>query len=502
MKTAAARFSALSSARTSVLDKARQAARLTIPGLVPEVGQNEHYTPTQPYQSVGANGLRSLAARLHSTLFPVSVPFFRLELDGFAAAGLQTDKAKTDALLSQVSESTAALMEERNVRPIMAEVLRQLIVAGNVVVHFPLTGIPKLYRLDQFVLKRDAYGQWVDIVVQEKVYPSTLSDEIRALIGVKVDPDKQEQQVDLYTVVEKRDGTVTHWQEIDGKRLPGTEGSAPEDKSGWLAPRWLAVPGSDYGRGHVTEYMGDLMSLEDLYQSTVQMAALASRTVFMVDPNSTADIAELAGANSGDFVLGRQDDVGAIGLNKSQDFAFVVTVADKTEDRVNRAFLVQNFRNAERVTAEEIRASSEELENTLGGTFSVLANELQKPIATRYLYIAGQQNRIPPVPDAIKPKILTGLAALGRAAEVNRLRTFIADATAMLSNPTVAQEFNITNLLTRLGVEHGVLGLDALLKTDEQKAQEQQQAMMAQATQAAAPGFMDAAMKAASDQPS
>lgn len=159
--------------------------------------------------------------------------------------------------------------------------------------------------------------------------------------------------------------------------------------------RCFAVPGSDYGRGHVTEYMGDLMSLEDLYQSTVQMAALASRTIFTIDPNSTADPAEFAAASSGDVILGREEDFGTLGLNKSQDFGFVVTVADKTEDRVNRAFLVQNFRNAERVTAEEIRASSEELENTLGGTFSLLASELQKPIATRYLYIAAQQRRMP-----------------------------------------------------------------------------------------------------------
>ena len=98
MKTAAARFSALSVARNSVLEKARQASRLTIPGLIPEPGQNEHYTPSQPYQSAGAHGLRSLSARLLSTLFPTSVQFFRLELDAFAAAQLQADKNNVDTL--------------------------------------------------------------------------------------------------------------------------------------------------------------------------------------------------------------------------------------------------------------------------------------------------------------------------------------------------------------------------------------------------------------------
>ena len=168
----------MSAARSSVLDKAREASRLTIPGLIPESGQNEHFTPSQPYQSVGAHGVRTLGSRLLSTLFPTSVPFFRLELDAFAAANVQADKAKTDSLLSQVSESTASLMETLRVRPAMAEAMRHLIVAGNIVLHFPLDRAPKLYRIDQFVLKRNAEGDWVEIIIQEKVYPSTLPEAV------------------------------------------------------------------------------------------------------------------------------------------------------------------------------------------------------------------------------------------------------------------------------------------------------------------------------------
>lgn len=501
MKTAAARFSALAAARLSVLDNAREASRLTIPGMIPEVGQNEHYTSSQPYQSIGSNGVRTLGSRLLSTLFPTSVPFFRLELDAFAAANVQADKAKTDSLLSQVSESTASLMEDLRVRPAMAEALRHLIVAGNVVIHFPLDKAPKLYRLDQFVVKRNAEGDWVEIIIQEKVYPSTLSEKVRADLGLKIDSDKSEQQIDIYTVVIRKGETVEHYQEIDGKRVEGSEGKAPSNKSGWLAPRWLAVPGSDYGRSLITEYLGDLLSVEDLNRSIVQFAAVASRIINLVDPNSTLDVGELAAAQNGDYLYGRNTDVSSVSLNKSQDFGVMSSVAERIEERVSRAFLIQSFRQAERVTAEEIRAQSEELETVLGGTFSVLASELQEPIANRYLYIAERRNLIPPIPPGIKPKVITGLAALGRAAEVNRLRTFIGDATAMLSNPAVTQHFNVSTLLTRLGVEHGVLGLGDLLKSDEQKAEEQQQAMMAQATQAAAPGFMDAAMKAASENP-
>ena len=198
------------------------------------------------------------------------------------------------------------------------------------------------------------------------------------------------------------------------------------------------MPGSDYGRSLITEYLGDLLSLEDLNKSIVQFAAVASRIINFVDPNSTLDVAELAAAQSGDYLYGRESDVSSSSLNKSQDFGVMSSVAERIEERVSRAFLIQSFRQAERVTAEEIRAQSEELETVLGGTFSVLASELQEPIASRYLYIAERRNLIPPVPPGIKPKVITGLAALGRAAEVNRLRTFIGDASAMLANPAVS----------------------------------------------------------------
>jgi Bacteriophage head to tail connecting protein len=501
MKTAAARFSALSVARNSVLEKAREASRLTIPGLIPVIGQSEHYSPTQPYQSAGAHGLRSLSARLLSTLFPTSVQFFRLELDAFAAAQLQADKNDVDTRLSQVAETTAAMMDDLKVRPALAEVIKQLIAAGNVVAYLPQDRAPRVYRIDQFVLKRDNYGQFTDII-QEKVWPSTLPEAVRTALGVKLDPNTDEKQIDVYTVVEQRDGKVTHWQEIEGKEVPGSKSDPiPTDQAGWLAPRWTVVPGSDYGRSHVTEYLGDLLSMDDNYKAITQFAAIASRVVTVVNPNSSLDVAELAAAESGDYIYGEPDTIQTLGLNKSQDFAVIKDVTATIEARVKEAFLVANYRDAERVTAEEIRSQSEELENGLGGTFSVLASELQQPIAARYLYVAAQRKLIPAIPEGIRPKIVTGLAALGRAAEVNRLRTFAADAIQILTPQVFASLVNAPAFLSRLGNEHGVSSLETLLKTEDQMAQEQQQAMAQQAMQAATPAIAEAAIGAATQDP-
>ena len=247
MKTAAARFSALSVARNSVLEKAREASRLTIPGLIPEIGQNEHYSPTQPYQSAGAHGLRSLSARLLSTLFPTSVQFFRLELDAFAAAQLQADKNDVDTRLSQVAETTAAMMDDLQVfRPALAEVIKQLIAAGNVVGYLPQDRAPRVYRLDQFVLKRDNYGQFTDIIIQEKVWPSTLPEAVRTALGVKIDPETRTETADRRLHrrrTARRQGHALAGDRGQGcPRTPSQTRSRPIRPVGW--PRaWTVVPG-------------------------------------------------------------------------------------------------------------------------------------------------------------------------------------------------------------------------------------------------------------------
>lgn len=394
------------------------------------------------------------------------------------------------------------MMDDLKVRPALAEVIKQLIAAGNVVAYLPQDRAPRVYRIDQFVLKRDNYGQFTDIIIQEKVWPSTLPEAVRTALGVKLDPNTDEKQIDVYTVVEQRDGKVTHWQEIEGKEVPGSKSDPiPTDQAGWLAPRWTVVPGSDYGRSHVTEYLGDLLSMDDNYKAITQFAAIASRVVTVVNPNSSLDVAELAAAESGDYIYGEPDTIQTLGLNKSQDFAVIKDVTATIEARVKEAFLVANYRDAERVTAEEIRSQSEELENGLGGTFSVLASELQQPIAARYLYVAAQRKLIPAIPEGIRPKIVTGLAALGRAAEVNRLRTFAADAIQILTPQVFASLVNAPAFLSRLGNEHGVSSLETLLKTEDQMAQEQQQAMAQQAMQAATPAIAEAAIGAATQDP-
>jgi hypothetical protein len=310
MATASARYGALSSSRTTVLERGREAARLTIPGLIPDDGQNEHSVFQQPYQSVGARGVANLASYLLLALFPPNVPFFRLTIDEETAEALGQQLGEANEKLARISLKTLTMMSD--IRPILMEVLRHLVVAGNVLLHVPEKSPARLFRLDQYVVKRSPRG-WEEIVAEEKVYPSTLSPEIREAVKLPT-PAESEQPVVVYTRVTREGDLVKHWQEINNTIVPGSEGQSPADKSGWFPLRWLAIPGSDYGRGHVTEVIGDLLSLEDLSKAMVKFAAVASRIITLVHPNSQLDVDELAAAESGDYLNGDAEKVKALQL--------------------------------------------------------------------------------------------------------------------------------------------------------------------------------------------
>lgn len=108
-------------------------------------------------------------------------------------------------------------------------------------------------------------------------------------------------------------------------------------------------------------------------------------------------------------------------------------------------------RDAERVTAEEIRRQALELEQSLGGVYSRLAVSLQLPIATRLI------REIDVGLGDAKPVITTGLDALSRGGDLERLRAFFADLVALADVPEeVARRINYDAIISELGANHGV----------------------------------------------
>ena len=136
-------------------------------------------------------------------------------------------------------------------------------------------------------------------------------------------------------------------------------------------------------------------------------------------------------------------------------------------------------RDAERVTAEEIRIAHQELEIALGGVYSVLSQEFQLPLVELLMNKMQKEKKIPELPaEGLKPLIITGVEALGRGEDLNKLGMFLQQLSPL--GPEVLQELNVSDYITRLA---GSLGIDTegLVKTEEQKELEMQAAQQQQA---------------------
>jgi hypothetical protein len=506
MATAAQRYALLQRARNTVLEQARSAAKLTIPGLIPEQGASDpHDVATQPYSSLGARGVNNVAAKLLLSLFPPQRPFFRPEIDPQTAQQMGTKLGPAQEALAGISHLAMALVEASGSRPLWMEVFRHLIVAGNSLVYHPDDGtVMRMWRLDQYVVRRDAQGKLLEAVIEEEVYPSELDEVTLAAANIKPDEtaepghpsDKSEDKVKIYTMVLREGDNIIHYQELNDVEVPGSRGQAKADVAGWQALRWQAVPGSDYGRSMIAEYAGDFLSLEDGWKSILMFAAEAARIIRIIDPNSGIDVEELAQAETGDALTGFMDKIHTLQLEKGADFQVLWNVLQSIERRLSQAFLLtaNTIRDAERVTAEEIRAVAQELEDSFGGTYTVLSSEAQAPYARRVLYILAKQGKAPKLPKTVTVQVVTGFSALGETHEAVAIMEWAKSLLALFGENWMAANIDGQELALRTGTSQGIMDVQGLLKSADQQAAEQQQALNAQTTAAVAPHLAKGAM--------
>tara|TARA_Y100001938_G_C7989402_1_gene378641 strand:- start:131 stop:964 length:834 start_codon:yes stop_codon:yes gene_type:complete len=238
------------------------------------------------------------------------------------------------------------------------------------------------------------------------------------------------------------------------------------------------VEGENYGRGYVEQYLGDLKSLEGLTQAIVEGAAAASKILFMVSPNGTTRARTLAKSPNGSIVEGSAADVTVLQSQKSADLSIAASTAQSITDRLAYAFLLTEgtIRQAERVTAEEVRLVTQSIERQLGGAFSLLSQELQLPLVNRMMDRLQKKKKLPKLPKKyIQPAIITGIEALARGSDLNRLDFFLQGMAQTVGPEAIAQYVNLGEYIKRRAT---ALGIDTqgLIKTEEELMMEMQQA--------------------------
>jgi len=508
--TAKSRYDKYEPIRFSFLTRARQCSELTLPTLIPPQAHSASTIYYTPWQGIGARGVNNLAAKLLLSLLPPNSPFFRLVVDEFTMDKISPDpeqRSVVDAGLAKIERSVQSEIEGSGLRSPVFEALKHLIVGGNVLLFLPPEGGLRVFPLDSYVCKRDPYGNVLELITREKVTMTALDPEVYAWLdageseemgeddeGTVEDAEKDmEEVVEVYTRM-WRYGNMHHvCQEINGKTVPGSEGKYPKDKSPFIPLRWTRIDNEDYGRGYVEEYLGDLISLEGLSKAIVQASAAASKIVFLTNPNGVTRAKDIAEAESGDFKVGVATDVSVLQAEKFADMRIAFESVKTISERLSYAFLMNTSiqRQAERVTAEEIRFMAGELEDALGGVYSILSQEFQFPLVNRVMDRMTKQKKLPALPKGVvTPAIVTGVEALGRGHDLNKFNALM-QALAPLGPQVIAQYMNPGDYINRVGTSLGI-DMMGLVKSPEQIAQEQQQAQQAQQQQM----MMDLAGKA------
>lgn len=465
--------------RSGVLERARACAELTLPSLLPPDGSKESTNLPTPYQSLGARAVNNLASKLLLTLLPPNTPFFRLSADTEALEELGDQRTEIEEELGKIETLITDSIETQALRSPTFEAFKLLITTGNALIfkEKPTSSIQgvgmRVFKLNQYVVKRDHRGEPIEIITKETISKKLIPKDMMNTIS---EDGETKKDVDLLTLISRVDkDTWETYQEIKDIEVTGSRGTYKTHSFPYMALRWTAISGEDYGRGIVEQYLGDLRSLESLEQIILESAANMAKILYLVQPNSTTDPKDLAGASSGSFVTGQRSDVQTLQSEKFADLQLAYNSKQDIMQRLSQAFLLNTSvtRQAERVTASEINYMAKELEDALGGVYTVLSQGFQKPLVKLLL----NETNIKLPDNLVKPIIVTGLEALGRGHDYDKLVMFAQTLQQLFGGDLVAQYTNVDVVISQLGTSLGI-NTSEIIKSQEQLQQEQQQAQM------------------------
>ena len=452
-KTLASEYDKLKADREEWERAGKEAAKYTIPSISPENNDIKSKNTTKkklvtPNQSIGADGVNNLASKVTTTLLPPNQAFFRFKIDKASVKqlaeeqGVEPEEYEKDINTGLANLETMLLdyMESFGDRICLGEALKHLYITGNVLLVFePKKGL-KYYPLSRYVVKRDYCGNVQTVITAEKIafleLPVQFQDEItkKRIEDIALDKEDkcklEEKEFILYTKFHRCKSNWIIFQEVDGIKLAGTQGKYPIDIAPFIALRYVRVDGESYGRGLIEDYFGDISYLDNLSLAIKESALAGSKLLMLVNPNGQTSIRKLASAKNGDFVAGTVNDVTPLQANKYNDLQVAQATADRIEQRLNRIFCMKAAiqRDAERVTAEEIRQMAADLEEALGNHYALMAKEFQLAYVkiTYYHLRKEKKNQLPDLlrEKNIKLTITTGLEALSRTSDLNKLVTF------------------------------------------------------------------------------
>ena len=427
------RYRALDTDRSAALIRKREHAMLTMPSLLPPSGMSSYQPLDVPYNSITAEGITFLASRIMSVVFPLNGQsvFEVLTEQQYAPEGIDT--SELNAALSRFERLVMDTLAPTNLRSAINLVYQHLIAIGDCLIHMDDDFQFRIFRADQYVVRRKHEGQWMEILIEEWLNPEWYPELKRVPLTNQQTNSTQsmgnaENWEPLYTqVLRQPNGTITVTQQFRDV----TVGEKIHKVSPYAPVRWGALAGEPYGISLIEHIFGDIRAVDSLSKAELDGAALNAEYRWGVNPAGLTELQDMLNSINGDFVPSAKDDVFPLQFqNHAQVQATHASVVHR-EQMIGRRFLMNSAvqPQGERVTARQVTILAQELESMLGGVLSQAAREIQDPIIRRAIYILGTKKIIPAeIGEQIskeggyaKLHIRAGLEILNREAEREKL---------------------------------------------------------------------------------
>ncbi|NCU27013.1 hypothetical protein EOM86_09875 [Candidatus Nomurabacteria bacterium] len=450
------------------------------------------------HQSTVSQGLQNIATRLTDVCFPVNVKFWKYGIDPAVREKYRAQGNLDKALggLATAEKIINRYLDKIQIRALLYNACLQIGITGNCLIYMTFDGC-KLYKLFDYRVERDGTGKIITVMTRDKVMYAGLPEEIKEVLAKENLGREYERydELELYKLVE-RDGKRFKVQaaiddvEID---LDEDESEYDETELPWIALRFTKADGDDYSRGLLERYIGDIASLDEISRAIDVLSKLYADVKFLVNPNSSTRLQQLAKAKTGDFVPGKRDDITCLQIDNYANIQFMSQHRQSLISSLSPVFLMLNdFGNRDRVTAEEIKILASRMDSSMGGVYSLLSSELQLPLVRAAVKILSDAGELPDLSEestGLHPEIVTGLAALGREQDMQSLISILQ---LLRESQYLQQTVNPALLMTRLLIAMGIEP-DDILFTNEQVQQNQMQAQLMAMAQAAAPQMAQAA---------
>jgi len=477
-------YSRMENKRGDYEDRAKLIAKLTLPYLIREDSDSGTTAMKDSNnQSYGGRLINTLKAKMGMALLPPATSSFRYvpkpeELVALTK-GNKNNNAKVYQVLSTNVNTVNKEIELQQIRNSLFDMIAQLLVVGSVVVEKKESKGMVIHPLLSFTVELDAQGKPFTICIIEKTL--TLPDGVEIADNKKMPADGWE----LYTMcvkdktVPKGDGGWIVIQEIEGNQVGTEQKYASDIDLPFRYLGWTWMTGDYCHRPYAEDYYKDLEQLDNLAKLLTQGSVIAAKMLLFVNERGGRTRKdEVAESANGDVIDGSADDVTTLKTEKNFDFQMPMEREQSLKKELSSAFLMNESvtRDAERVTAAEISYMAQQLESsTLAGVYSKMANDWSKWMVHQVMLELGIKF------ESIEVEILTGLDALGRSQEAQKLDNVMQRAEAL----GIRHWFNDDELVNRYTSFESV-DTTNLVKTPDEVATEMAKQQAAAAEQAGA----------------